>query len=135
MKTINWKLFFFLLIASVIAGLMVLPYAAGQALAQADAGTLSASTRYYYETARSRPVQDNVARVIAAQPDTAELLQSWLERDDFLDTVTHVMPIENNGRYEAVYNLSLLDINSYVANGLLPADWCGALLDLPTVAE
>ncbi|HEY4720500.1 MAG TPA: LAGLIDADG family homing endonuclease, partial [Anaerolineae bacterium] len=103
----------------------VLPYAAGQALAQADtAGTLSESTRYYYETGRSRPVQGNVARVLMAQPEAASTLQPWLDRDDFLDIVTQAATIENRGRYDSVYNLSLLDINSYLANGLLVKN-CG----------
>ncbi|MBN1311698.1 MAG: hypothetical protein JXB30_09780 [Anaerolineae bacterium] len=47
-----------------------------------------------------------------------------LDRDDFLDTVTRVEMIQNSGRYEEVYNLSLLDINSYIANGLLVKN-CG----------
>ncbi|MEB2287405.1 MAG: acetyl-CoA decarbonylase/synthase complex subunit delta [Anaerolineae bacterium] len=103
----------------------VLPYAAGQALAQADtAGTLSTSMRHYYATGRSRPVRGNVARVLEAQPDRATTLQPWLERDDFLDTVTRVEMIRHDGRYEHVYNLSLLDINSYLANGLLVKN-CG----------
>ncbi|MGQ9850065.1 MAG: LAGLIDADG family homing endonuclease, partial [Aggregatilineaceae bacterium] len=103
----------------------VLPYAVGQVLAQADAaGTLSTSTRYYYATGRSRPVRGNVARVLEAQPDIASTLQPWLERDDFLDTVTRVEMIRNDDRYEYVYNLSLLDINSYLANGLLVKN-CG----------
>lgn len=102
-----------------------LPYAAGQALAQADvAATLSTSTRYYYATGRSRPVRGNVARVLEAQPDTTSTLQPWLERDDLLDPVTRVEMIRNDGRYEYVYNLSLLDINSYLANGLLVKN-CG----------
>ncbi|MCZ7541787.1 MAG: acetyl-CoA decarbonylase/synthase complex subunit delta [Anaerolineae bacterium] len=103
----------------------VLPYAAGQVLALADAaGTLSTSTRYYYASGRSRPVRGNVARVLEAQPDIAPTLQPWLERDDLLDTVTRVEMIQNDGRYEHVYNLSLLDINSYLANGLLVKN-CG----------
>ncbi|MBZ0274691.1 MAG: hypothetical protein K8I60_01020, partial [Anaerolineae bacterium] len=103
----------------------VLPYAAGQMLAQVATGdVLSPSTRYYYASGRSRPVRGNLERVMAHQPDSAPALQPWLERDDFLDTVTSVTMIENGGRYESVYNLSLLDINSYVANGLLVKN-CG----------
>ncbi len=103
----------------------VLPYAAGQVLALADAaGTLSTSTRYYYASGRSRPVRGNVGRVLEAQPDMASTLQPWLERDDLLDTVTRAEMISNDGRYEYVYNLSLLDINSYLANGLLVKN-CG----------
>ena len=54
----------------------------------------------------------------------ASTLQPWLERDDLLDTVTRAEMISNDGRYEYVYNLSLLDINSYLANGLLVKN-CG----------
>jgi CO dehydrogenase/acetyl-CoA synthase beta subunit len=104
---------------------MVLPHAAGCALAEADtAGTLSTSTRYYYRSGLSRPIRDNVARVLDVQPDVSHALQPWLEREDFLDIVTDVDMSENNGRYEFVYNLSLLDINSYIANGLLVKN-CG----------
>ena len=103
----------------------VLPYAAGRALSGLDTeGVLSESTRYYYATGRSRPVQDRVAAVMEARPATAEALHPWLERDDFLDTVTRVQMVENGGRYDEVYNLSLLDINSYIANGLLVKN-CG----------
>ncbi len=47
-----------------------------------------------------------------------------LERDDFLDTITRADIIRNDGLYDSVYNLSLLDINSYLANGLLVKN-CG----------
>jgi acetyl-CoA synthase len=104
---------------------MVLPYASGRTIAQADsARTLSTSTRYYYTTARSRPVRGNAECVMTAQPDTVSILKPLLEREDFLDTVTKAAMIENNGRYDSVYNLSLLDINSYLANGLLVKN-CG----------
>ncbi|MBI5666486.1 MAG: hypothetical protein HZC41_00640 [Chloroflexi bacterium] len=42
----------------------------------------------------------------------------------FLDTITEAVTIQNDGQYESVYNLSLLDINSYLANGLLVKN-CG----------
>ena len=98
----------------------VLPYAAGKALAALPESqtVLSPSTLFYYRTGRSRPVADNLRRVIEAEPETAAVLTPWLQADTFLDAVTEVEIIENNNRWQHVYNLSLLDINSYIANGI-----------------
>jgi hypothetical protein len=73
---------------------------------------------------RSRPIRGNVERVLAAQPEAGPVLQPWLEHEDFLDTVTRVEMVESRDRNPWVYNLSLLDINSYLANGLLVKN-CG----------
>jgi acetyl-CoA synthase len=98
----------------------VLPYAAGRALAELPASqtVLSRSTLFYYKTGRSRPVADNVRQVIEDAPETAVTLSPYLESDTFLDAIERVEWVENNGRYAHVYNLSLLDINSYLANGI-----------------
>jgi intein/homing endonuclease len=101
----------------------VLPLAVGKALA-AHATNLSPSTRYYYETGRSRPVKDNVRKVLEAHPETANLLQPWLDHDYFLDLVTGVEEVENRGQYRYVYNLTLKDTHAYFA----PSVWaenCG----------
>ncbi len=98
----------------------VLPYAAGKALASLpeSRSALSRSTLFYYKTGRSRPVADSVRTVVAEAPETEAVLSPWLETDFFLDTVTSAVPVANDGRYEHVYNLSLLDVNSYLANGI-----------------
>ncbi len=76
---------------------MVLPYAAGKALALADtAHVLSQSTRYYYETGRSRPVRGNFEQVLVTHVEAKPLLQPWLEREDFLDTITSIKTIRND---------------------------------------
>jgi acetyl-CoA synthase len=64
-------------------------------------------------------------RVYAAQYSQAFAgMVQQAERDFFLDTVNGTAMLENNGQHEYVYNLSLLDINSYLANGLLVKN-CG----------
>ena len=98
----------------------VLPYAAGKALAQLPESqiVLSPSTRFYYETGRSRPVADQARLVMDETPEAAVALAPYLEGDSFLDTITKVETIQNDGQYAHVFNLSLLDINSYLANGI-----------------
>jgi len=98
----------------------VLPFAAGKALAglPESATALSPSTLFSYKTGRSRPVADNVRQVVAEAPETAAVLTPFLDNDYFLDTVTQVETVANAGQHAHVYNLSLLDINSYLANGI-----------------
>lgn len=98
----------------------VLPYAAGKLLAGLPESqtALSPSTLFYYKTGRSRPVMDNVRQVIKEAPETAAILTPLLDNDFFLDTVTQVDEVQNDGQYTHVYNLTLLDINSYLANGV-----------------
>ncbi len=98
----------------------VLPYTVGRVLANLPESqtVLSPTTLFYYKTGRSRPAADNVRRVIEEAPETAVLLSPLLDNDFFLDTVARVETIENVGSYANVYNLSLLDINSYLANGI-----------------
>ena len=98
----------------------VLPYKAGKALAglSESHAVLSPSTLFCYKTGRSRPVVDNVRLVVEEAPETSATLTPWLENDFFLDTITRVEKVKNNGQFDYVYNLSLLDINSYLANGI-----------------
>jgi acetyl-CoA synthase len=98
----------------------VLPYAAGRALAELPESktVLPPSTLFYYQTGRSRPVAGVLQQVIAEAPETAARLSPWLDTDYFLDAVVEVETIDSAGQYEHVYNLSLLDVNSYLANGL-----------------
>jgi len=98
----------------------VLPYAAGRALAALPEShtVLPPSTLFYYQTGRSRPVAGAIQQVIAEAPETAAVLAPWLDADYFLDTVVTAETVESAGRHEHVYNLSLLDINSYIANGI-----------------
>ncbi len=101
----------------------VLPFKAGQLLAGLPESQtiLPKSTLFSYKTGRSRPTVDNVRRVIAEAPETAVLLAPYLESDTFLDTITALQPIDNAGEnrpHTHVYNLSLLNINSYLANGI-----------------
>jgi acetyl-CoA synthase len=101
----------------------LLPYKVGELLADLPASqtVLPKSTLFYYKTGRSRPTAGNVRRVIAEAPETAALLSPYLESDAFLDSITEIETIANQGDnrpYQYVYNLSLLDINSYLANGL-----------------
>ncbi len=98
----------------------VLPFGAGKALAALpEAETvLSRSTLFHYKTGRSRPLAGNVQTVIDEAPETALALAPYLESDAFLDTITRVETIANTGQYAHVYNLSLLDVNSYLANGI-----------------
>ena len=98
----------------------VLPYAAGHALAALPESrtVLPRSTLFYYQTGRSRPVVDVVQRVIDEAPEVAPALSPWLDTDYFLDTIVKVEWLESAGRYDKVYNLSLLDVNSYLANGI-----------------
>jgi acetyl-CoA synthase len=98
----------------------VLPFSVGKVLAELPESqtVLSRSTLFYYKTGRSRPVADNVRAVIEEAPETGALLTPYLNNDFFLDTVTQVETVANNEQYEHVYNLSLLDVNSYLANGI-----------------
>ena len=98
----------------------VLPFAAGRTLAELPESqtVVPPSTLFYYRTGRSRPVAEMVQRVIDEAPETAPILSPWLTADYFLDTVVAVETIESAGKYDQVYNLSLLDINSYIANGI-----------------
>ncbi|MFH1907994.1 MAG: LAGLIDADG family homing endonuclease [Chloroflexota bacterium] len=98
----------------------ILPYKAGKALAglSESHAVLSPSTLFYYKTGRSRPIADNVRLVIEEAPETTAALTPWLENDFFLDTITRVEKLENEGKFDYVYNMSLLDINSYLANGI-----------------
>ncbi len=98
----------------------VLPYKAGKVLAelQASHAVLRPSTLFYYKTGRSRPVADNLRLVIEEAPETSVSLKPWLETDYFLDTITRIETLKNDGQFDYVYNVSLLDINSYLANGI-----------------
>ncbi len=98
----------------------VLSHAAGRVLAELPESytVLGASTLFHYKTGRSRPTTDQMRAVIEEAPETKTILAPYLESDFFLDTITSVETIESAGRYEHVYNLSLLDINSYIANGI-----------------
>ena len=49
----------------------------------------------------------------------ANVLRAALEADYFLDIVTDVKVIKNNGEYDYVYNLTLADTHCYFANGAL----------------
>jgi acetyl-CoA synthase len=104
----------------------VLPLAAGRALASLPASRelLSPSTLYYYETARSRPVMDNVRRAIEAYPEAAETLAPWVDNDYFLDIVTEAGEIAN-GDHDYVYNLTLMDVHSYFVNSGTLVKNCG----------
>lgn len=98
----------------------VLPFPAGKFLANLpeSSAVLPPSTLFYYKTGRSRPVADKVRAVIEEVPQALETLQPFLETDLFLDTITSVEVVPNDGRWDHVYNLSLLEINSYLANGI-----------------
>ena len=98
----------------------VLPFQAGIALAAEPVSetVLSRSTLFYYKTGRSRPVAGNVQAVVAEAPETATALAPYLNPDSFLDIVTSVERLPNDGQHAFVYNLSLRDINSYLANGI-----------------
>ena len=98
----------------------ILPYEAGRVLADLPEShmVLSPSTLFYYRTGRSSPAADNLRQVMEAEPTAIPVLQPWLEGDTFLDPVVEAEVFENRGQYEHVYNLSLLDINSYIANGV-----------------
>ncbi|MBM3237033.1 hypothetical protein FJZ31_12145 [Candidatus Poribacteria bacterium] len=98
----------------------VLPYYVGKTVADLPVSQeiLSPSTLYYYKTGRSRPIATNVRKVLAAAPE-ANALRAALEADYFLDIVTDVKGIKNNGDYDYVYNLTLADTHCYFANGAL----------------
>jgi acetyl-CoA synthase len=104
----------------------VLPYATGKALATLPAAqdVLSPSTRYYYETARSRPVRGSLERVIKAHPEAATTLAPLLDNDYFLDPIITVEEIENH-EYDHVYNLTMLDVHSYLAGSGALVKNCG----------
>ncbi len=98
----------------------VLPYHVGRRLAEAlgVATILPPSTRYDYRTARSRPVQDSLRRVLGVRPELAPEFEPFLESDTFLDPVVQVEAVANDQEHDFVYNLTLMDIHSYYANGV-----------------
>ncbi|NOZ51131.1 MAG: hypothetical protein GXP37_13965, partial [Chloroflexi bacterium] len=98
----------------------ILPFAAGKVLDELPESqiALSPSTRFCYKTGRSRPTADNVRAVIEEAPETAAILKPYLQNDFFLDTIIRIDTVESAGLAEHVFNLSLLDINSYIANGI-----------------
>ncbi len=98
----------------------VLPYQVGRRLAEVPgiAHVLPPSTLYSYRTARSRPVQDSVQRILEAMPDLTPEFEPLLQDDTFLDPVAYVEVVENGREHDFVYNLTLMDIHSYYANGV-----------------
>jgi len=104
----------------------VLPLAAGKALASLPASRelFSPSTLYYYETARSRPVLDNVRRAMETHSEATEILAPWADNDYFLDIVTEVEEVANES-HDYVYNLTLMDIHSYFVNSGTLVKNCG----------
>ncbi|MFH1594277.1 MAG: LAGLIDADG family homing endonuclease [Candidatus Omnitrophota bacterium] len=105
----------------------VLPFGVGKILAEIPETKtiLSPSTLFYYRTFRSRPVLSNVNKVIDGLPnDKAQILKDAIDTDYFLDIVSKVRTIKNNGRFDYVYNLTLSDTHSYYANGMHIAN-CG----------
>jgi len=109
----------------------VLPYCVGKAIAALPASkeVLSPSTLFYYKTGRSRPIISNANKVLNANlginlldPPSEEeghqsIIEAALKTDYFLDIVTKVENIKNNGRYSYVYNLTLTDTHCYFVNG------------------
>ncbi len=86
--------------------------------------TLSPSTFFYYKTHRSRPVLENVNRVLAVMDEKKALaLREKLNTDYFLDIVSSVKTLKKH-KYDYVYNLTLSDTHSYFANGMHIAN-CG----------
>lgn len=96
----------------------VLPYFVGKKLSELPniSKVLSSSTLSYYRTGKSRPIRSNVERVIASLPE-AEKFKSLLDSDYFLDIVKKIEVINNNDKYDYVYNITLADIHSYIVNG------------------
>ena len=103
----------------------VLPFAVGQAVAAITKGqdVLAPSTRYYYETGRSRPTVDNVLKAIKGVPEAA-FLEEAAHADYFLDPVVVVEEVRNQGQHDYDYNLTLENIHAYYANQLLVKN-CG----------
>ena len=124
----------------------VLPYCVGKAIAALPASeeVLSPSTLFYYKTGRSRPIISNANKVLEEkysslleihnspkkllsmglqQTELQEderhqsIIEAALKADYFLDIVTKVENIKNNGRYSYVYNLTLTDTHCYFVNG------------------
>ena len=96
----------------------VLPFAVGKALAELPQSekVLSSSTLSYYRTGKSRPVISNIQRVLDTASDT-KTIRSMIDVDYFLDTITGVEKINNDGEYDYVYNLTLRDNHTYLVNG------------------
>ena len=85
---------------------------------------LSPSTLFYYKTRRSRPVLDNVNKVLAVMDEKNRVaLREKIKADYFLDIVSNVKTIKKH-KYNYVYNLTLSDTHSYFANGMHIAN-CG----------
>ncbi|MGB2705532.1 MAG: LAGLIDADG family homing endonuclease [Candidatus Omnitrophota bacterium] len=85
---------------------------------------LSSSTLFYYRTHRSRPVLENVNKVLALMDKRkGAALREKINTDYFLDIVSSVKTIKNH-KYDHVYNLTLSDTHSYFANGMHIAN-CG----------
>ncbi|MFQ5867167.1 MAG: LAGLIDADG family homing endonuclease [bacterium] len=100
----------------------VLPFSFGKAIAELPESRkiLSPTTHFYYETARSRPVMANVAKVIDALPqEKQDMFKTLMETDYFLDIVTKVEKIQNKNQYKYVYNLTTSDEHCYFANAIL----------------
>ena len=109
----------------------VLPYYVGKAIVALPASkkVLSSSTLFYYKTGRSRPIISNANKVLNANlgvnlldPPLKEekhrsTIEAALKTDYFLDIVTKVENIKNNGKYRYVYNLTLADTHCYFVNG------------------
>jgi hypothetical protein len=98
----------------------VLPFFIGKMLTQIPESKviLNPSTHFYYKTFRSRPVQDNVYKVIEnSNSKEAKILMSFLNGDSYLDIVKEVRVNNINKKY--VYNLTLSDTHCYFANQML----------------
>jgi len=124
----------------------VLPYCVGKAIAALPASkeVLSPSTLFYYKTGRSRPIISNANKVLEEKYSSLlethnspeklllmelqetelhederhqSIIEAALKADYFLDIVTKVENIKNNGRYSYVYNLTLTDTHCYFVNG------------------
>jgi len=100
----------------------VLPFEMGKRLSEISEAkeVLNPSTLFYYRTYRSRPVLSNITKVLETLPkEKSRNLMKAIDTDYFLDIVTEAKRIENKGMYDYVYNITLADVHSYFANGLL----------------
>lgn len=98
----------------------VLPFFAGKLLAKLPESKelLSPTTRFYYETSRSRPVSGNLRKVLDKSTSReAAMLHSLLNSDFYLDIVTEAEKTAGGGKF--VYNFTLSDTHCYFANQLL----------------
>jgi len=104
----------------------VLPYHVGRAVTglAVSGKILSPTTLFYYKTGRSRPVASNVQKVLQVDVPLKQkekkfwdVLEAALNTDYYLDTVIRKEEIENEGRYDYVYNLTLKDVHAYFVNG------------------